>query len=290
MLTCWIRRIVRRSERQLFLPMLLLGVVSLGSVARAQIYIPPAPPEHPSDYGKVVLDSKPSPGKQAAVVFDHWLHRSRFTCRLCHVDVGFGMQANSTGITDNSNRHGFHCGACHDGKRLFNGKPIFAACGDDVSDPRCARCHSVGKEGARKYEYKEYTAKLPKGVYGVDWEVAESEHLIRPVDFLDGLGIQRPPLQSREDFKVKPQYSWVKPITFSHKKHSVWNGCEVCHPDIFPTTKKGSVRYSMFLNVDGRYCGACHTKVAFPLNHCQGCHPDAPPWVVPQGAKTSALQ
>jgi len=32
------------------------------------------------------------------VVFDHWLHRAKFTCRLCHVDIGFAMKAEATDI------------------------------------------------------------------------------------------------------------------------------------------------------------------------------------------------
>jgi hypothetical protein len=35
-------------------------------------------------------------------------------------------------------------------------------------------------------------------------------------------------------------------VTFSHKKHALWNGCELCHPDIFPSVKKGTIEYSMF--------------------------------------------
>jgi len=31
------------------------------------------------------------------------------------------MQANATAITTSTNREGFHCGACHDGKRVFEG-------------------------------------------------------------------------------------------------------------------------------------------------------------------------
>jgi c(7)-type cytochrome triheme protein len=248
-----------------------------GMNASAQIYLPAPPPQQPSDYGKVILDKHSSNGP-GTVVFDHWLHRSKFTCRLCHVDIGFAMQAQATGITASTNREGFHCGTCHDGKRVFEGKMIFASCADATSGMQCDRCHSLGKVGVRKYEYKAFTAKYPKGIYGVDWEVAERSGIINPVDFLEGLSIRKTPLQSREDFSVKAGYSWVHPIAFSHEKHVVWNGCEVCHPDIFPTTKKGTVHYSMFLNIEGRFCGACHGKVAFPLNNCQRCHSAAPMW------------
>jgi c(7)-type cytochrome triheme protein len=254
-------------------------VLLLRGGALGQIYLPPAPPADPADYGKVILDkhSLPTP---AAVVFDHWLHRSKFTCRLCHVDIGFAMKAGETGIRAGTNRQGFHCGSCHDGKKTIEGKTVFASCSDAPGGKTCDRCHAAGKTGVREYEYKKFTAKFPKAIYGIDWEAAETSGLINPIDFVEGISLKRPSLQAREDFAVTPRYSWVHPIQFSHRKHVAWNGCEVCHPDIFPTGKKGTAHYSMFENVEGRFCGACHGRVAFPLNTCQRCHPAAPLWVV----------
>jgi c(7)-type cytochrome triheme protein len=213
------------------------------------------------------------------VVFDHWLHRARFTCRLCHVDIGFAMQANGTGITAATNEQGFHCGACHNGKRLFEGKPVFAACSGEAGGKDCSRCHSLGRKGVRKYDYQTFTAKLPKSIYGVDWMAAESEGKVKLVDSLEGISIKRAPMKTREDFSIQAALPWVHPIVFSHQKHAVWNGCELCHPEIFPTAPRDTVRDSMFLNIEGRYCGACHGKVAFPLNNCRQCHPRAPDWV-----------
>jgi c(7)-type cytochrome triheme protein len=60
-------------------------------------------------------------------------------------------------------------------------------------------------------------------------------------------------------------------IVFSHQKHSVWNGCEVCHPQVF-SIEKGATPYTMQDIFDGRFCGACHSKVAFPSDDCQRCH------------------
>ncbi len=271
----------KRNERGLLLLVLTCEILLLAYLASAQIYLPNPAPE-PSEYGKVILDNY-SAAEPGAVVFDHWLHRSMFTCRVCHVDVGFAMEAKATGINATTNRQGFHCGACHDGKRVFEGKTIFAACSDPASaaansDRQCDRCHSLGKRGVRKYEYREFTAKLPKGIYGVNWEAAEESGIIRPVDFVEGLSVKKTAMKNRKDFSVEAAYPWVHPIVFSHEKHSVWNGCELCHPEIFPTAQKGTIHFSMFSNIEGQYCGACHGKVAFPLNHCQGCHEKAPPW------------
>lgn len=33
--------------------------------------------------------------------------------RLCHVDIGFAMKANETGITADDNASGNYCGTCH---------------------------------------------------------------------------------------------------------------------------------------------------------------------------------
>ena len=61
-------------------------------------------------------------------------------------------------------------------------------------------------------------------------------------------------------------------IVFSHQKHSVWNGCELCHPQGFGV-KNGATIYTMKEIFEGRFCGACHLTVAFPLNDCMRCHP-----------------
>jgi c(7)-type cytochrome triheme protein len=265
------------NPRGLCLLALACEILLLACIASAQIYLPQQAPE-PSEYGKVILDNYAG-AEPGAVVFDHWLHRSKFTCRVCHVDIGFAMQAKATGINARSNGEGFHCGACHDGQRVFEGKLVFAACSAAPNTQQCDRCHSLGKRGVRKYEYREFTARFPKGVYGVNWEAAEKSGVIKPLDFVEGLSVKKPQMQSRKDFSVEAAYPWVEPIVFSHEKHSRWNGCELCHPEIFPTAQKGTIHFSMFSNIEGRGCGACHGKVAFPLNNCQACHSGAPLWV-----------
>jgi c(7)-type cytochrome triheme protein len=58
-------------------------------------------------------------------------------------------------------------------------------------------------------------------------------------------------------------------VLFSHRKHAVWNGCEVCHPEIFAP---GAQRYTMLEISAGEACGVCHGKVAFSLRECERCH------------------
>jgi len=217
------------------------------------------------------LDKYSAKAGLGPVTFDHWLHRSKFTCRVCHVDIGFAMQANASGIRAAGNQQGYYCGACHNGKRAFDGKVVFPACSNTAPTAECARCHSAG-QGSRKYDYETFTAKFPKNAYGVDWEEAEAMGLIKPIDAIEGVSIKKASLKPQEDFSIQPRVTWVSDIIFSHKKHTVWNGCELCHPEIFPATQKGVVRYTMFNISSGEYCGVCHGKVAFPNTACSSCH------------------
>ncbi len=233
--------------------------------------------KNPSNYGSVTIRNFSSRAGLAPVRFDHWLHRALYTCRLCHVDIGFAMEENGTKITADTNSKGFYCGACHNGARLFGEKKIFSACTVSIKPEegqRCKRCHSVGLDVQKEYDYETFAGKLPLARMGnlIDWEEAETRGLIHPVDYLPGISIQRNTLTPQKDFSITSKSTWMPDIIFSHKKHVLWNGCEVCHPDIFPSSKKGTVKYSMFDIAAGKYCGLCHDRVAFPLNDCEKCH------------------
>ena len=235
----------------------------------------------PQDYGVTIMGA---PGEQRvlpAVRFDHWLHRAFYTCRLCHVDLGFAMTRNGTGVKADMNAQGLYCGACHDGQRVHGNRAIFAACRTSIrpeAAAECNRCHSVGIPVKRMYDYDSFTRKLPKQKTGlVDWEKAEEQGFIRPSDILRGVSVVRPRMIPQGDFIINSRGLWMTDIIFSHKKHADWNGCEVCHPDIFPSVKKGTVRYSMFQIAEGEYCGLCHDRVAFPLVDCQKCHVKSTP-------------
>ncbi len=264
--------------RFLFL-LLSFFALTLASTADAQIFLSGVPPD--SEYGRVILDSHSSQASPGPVVFDHWLHRSKFTCRLCHVDIGFAMRASSTGISASSNQQGFHCGACHDGKRVVNGKAIFPSCSlaaAPAEKSHCSRCHSLGKSGVRQYSYEKFAARMTKDIYGIAWEQAERAGIIKPIDALEGLTIQRAPLKSRDNLAIHANAAFFSDVRFSHEKHSIWNGCEVCHPDIFPPAQKGAVKYSMYKIARGGSCGVCHGSVAFPVNGCLWCHSGGVPW------------
>jgi c(7)-type cytochrome triheme protein len=228
----------------------------------------------PSEYGRVVMESGPEKGKLPPVVFEHWLHRAMFTCRLCHVDIGFAMKAGATNVKAADNEAGYFCGACHDGKRVIQGQKVFASCAKVTPRETCSRCHSAGTATVLEHDFAAFTRNLPRGRFGngVDWEKAEQDHLIRPIDELDGISIKRQPMTAQKDFALSPKLNGMPEIIFSHKKHTIWSGCEGCHPDIFVGVKRGITKYTMVEIFEGKYCGVCHASVAFPMLDCQRCH------------------
>jgi c(7)-type cytochrome triheme protein len=248
----------------------LLRRAALAALAAASLAMkPPAP----APYGRVLLESTSRTAGVPPVAFDHWKHRSRYTCRLCHVDVGFAMTAGATGITAETNRSRFHCGACHNGETRHGGRAIFASCssGREMTDT-CRRCHARPDPARLAREWEAFAADLPRTLGGgVDWEVAEARGDVTPADVVDGASLRRPALRMDRDVEIGSQVSWMSAVRFSHKKHAVWNGCEVCHPEIYPSTA-GAVRHNMLEISSGASCGVCHDKVAFPLALCERCH------------------
>lgn len=241
----------------------------------------------PFEYGNVLIDNYSTKAGLNPVVFEHWVHRSKFTCRLCHVDIGFAMKAGETRIKAADIMKGYFCGACHNGKLAYGGKDakVFAGCSTQFSKEdlkRCGRCHSYEKNASdrnarrdqREKEFRRFAEKMPRERFGneINWERAEATGAVKVVDFLDGISVKRAPLADQKDFSLGSKVEGVPDITFSHKKHTVWNGCEVCHPDIFIGVKRGTDKYSMIDLFDGKYCGVCHDKVAFPQTDCQRCH------------------
>ena len=230
---------------------------------------------HPQDYGKVVLRNFSAQAQMSPVVFDHWLHRAKFTCGLCHVDLAFAMTAGGTGVRAADNMNGLYCGSCHDGKAKVDGRVVFKACAKEQGPgDTCDRCHSLGKDIRREHDFAKVTGKLPRERFGngVNWERAELLGLIRPGDYLEGVSIRKPAMPVPKDLSLKPQQVAMPEIIFSHQKHAVWNGCAVCHPDPFVGVAKGATKYSMVEIFEGKYCGVCHGTVAFPNIDCQRCH------------------
>jgi c(7)-type cytochrome triheme protein len=253
------------------LVVLLAGSASAAEPGSGKKRRPP-----PGEYGRVVLANHSPAARLAPVVFDHWVHRARYTCRLCHIDLGFSMKAGETDVKAADNIAGQYCGACHNGRTVSSdGHRVFEACARVIpADTRsCDRCHSQGKELRPENDFATLARKLPHERFGngIDWERAELQKLIRPIDFLEGVSIKRQQIQGQKDFALTAKLEGMPNIIFSHAKHTTWNGCELCHPEIFKV-RRGATRNSMVQIFDGQSCGTCHTTVAFPLVDCQRCH------------------
>jgi len=249
-------------------------IVVIGAAALAAT-VSVADTKAPSDYGRVVMNNFSMKAGLAPAVFDHWLHRTKYTCRLCHVDIGFGMKAGTTEIRAADNMKGVYCGVCHNGRATAGGKVLFASCSTDRSDTkRCERCHSQGTGVKKDNDFTAITAKFPRDRYGngVDWEKAMENGSINTIDHIEGVSLKKSTRPVQQDFAIKPKSAGMAEIIFSHKKHVSWNGCEVCHPDIFAGGKRGSTKYTMNDINEGKFCGVCHGTVAFPQADCNRCH------------------
>ncbi len=227
----------------------------------------------PHEYGTVVINNYSYAKGAPPVVFPHWLHRSKFTCRLCHVDLGFAMKTGETMVTCEDNKVGIYCGACHDGKEVFGREGVETI--KDTEVKNCDRCHSYKKDFKLKNDFYVFRSKLRKERFGngIDWMHAEDYKRIKLVDYIEGVSFERKKLKNVKEIKIHAQEDFMPNIIFSHTKHTKWSGCELCHPEIFGVTQGNNV-YSMQDNFDGKYCGLCHGTVAFPNKDCQRCHTD----------------
>ncbi len=225
------------------------------------------------NFGNVVINNYSEEDKGFAVIFPHWLHRAKYSCRLCHVDIGFAMKAGDTDITEQDNNAGFFCGTCHNNKIAF-GPVINTELHGELN--QCERCHSQGRKVVFHNSFREFRQGMPRERFGngIDWMRAENQGEITLIDFLEGVSFPRKEMKRQADFKLVATVEQMPKIIFSHEKHAKWNGCETCHPEIFPV-KKGSQPYTMQQIFNGQYCGACHDKVAFPNIDCQRCHVDS---------------
>lgn len=113
-------------------------------------------------------------------------------------------------------------------------------------------------------------AGLPKDRFGlIDWAQIVRDGFIKPKHSLKKGVDEFPPLQM--DVIIKAKGDFVNDVRYPHEMHTYWLKCEVCHPKIF-VPAAGQNNMSMVGIVEGKWCGRCHNKVAFPLSNCAKCH------------------
>jgi len=238
-----------------------LAVLLVSGVAWGFWELPELPP--PQLFGNLLINRTSAANGVKPVVFSHWVHRRKHTCRVCHFELEFNMKANTTQITEKTNQAGLHCGAagCHDGKVAFgHGKE------------NCEKCHNGDiTYGSDKFQM--FAGGMPRTHFGdtIDWSAALIEGLISPQNYLtikpsEGVGY-------KEDLLLEAEWASVPPAVFPHQAHIRWLDCNNCHPDIFNIKKKGTEHFTMLRILDGEFCGVCHLNASFPMHRCKACHP-----------------
>ncbi len=222
---------------------------------------PKLPP--PSQYGNVLMNRTSVKNGQLPVVFSHWFHRTKYTCRVCHFELGFIMEANQTGVTEKQNREGDWCGTCHNGTIAFG-----------HTEDNCKKCHSGNMDYGRK-KFDQLKERLPKSPFGnkINWAKAMRKKMIWPKQSI--LEEDYQPIPFEKQLILTPEWSMAANAVavFRHKTHIQWLDCADCHPDIFNIKKKGTKHFRMEYILERKFCGACHTSVSFPIQHCRPCHP-----------------
>jgi len=243
---------------------IVLGVIlGLFSTFTALAYYPLPPLPRPDKYGDVLMDRSSSANGEKAVVFSHWSHRIRYTCRVCHFELDIELSAGRTEISEEENRDGYYCGACHDGKQAFG-----------HTAENCQKCHT-GPDVDRTEQFYSLRDKivLPRASFGnkIDWVKALQGGSITPLYSL--FKPDEKPMAFDKRLELAAEWNWVPPAVFDHATHAVWLDCANCHPDIFNIQKKTTKHFSMAYILEKKFCGACHYSVALPLDDCHACHP-----------------
>ena len=86
-----------------------------------------------AEFGDVLMNQYSEAAGIRPVVFPHWFHRVRYSCKACHSDLGIKFKAGGNAITMVKIIDGLYCGACHNGSVAW-------------SVEQCDLCHT-GKPG-----------------------------------------------------------------------------------------------------------------------------------------------
>ncbi len=119
-------------------------------------------------------------------------------------------------------------------------------------------------------DWKGIYAGLPRNDDGVAWMKAIEAKYITPKPGITPDVKDEDPTDL--DVELDSTGAETKAV-FPHKAHTTWMACPMCHTDIFEM-EKGKARMTMAGMAEGKWCGACHGKVALPeLTGCGSCHP-----------------
>ena len=110
---------------------------------------------------------------------------------------------------------------------------------------------------------------FPRDSQGIiNWVEALDKGVINPRGSLKG-DLEMFPV----DFDVILRNTGSMPyVRYPHRAHTMWLTCRNCHPKIF-IPQAGGNPITMSAIIQGKFCGVCHGKVAFPpTKNCGRCH------------------
>ncbi|VAW35044.1 hypothetical protein MNBD_DELTA02-1011 [hydrothermal vent metagenome] len=224
-----------------------------------------------------MIDAKIKP-----VIYPHWVHRMFFRCKVCHEDLEI-MKRGANKLSQAQIEGGKTCGACHNGTVSFDAK----------LKENCVKCHMYNTPKGDSYvdltrfdakEFSDIALKLgttiniknipkeglPKDKFGdINWVEMDRLQIINP---LNSLGMRDDDEGVREtNILFDVPFAFLKDVKFSHKIHSTWIKCSLCHDRIFKK-ELGSAKIKMVDMKHGKSCGTCHGKIAFKVADCKRCH------------------
>jgi c(7)-type cytochrome triheme protein len=247
------------NKKILLFCLLTLSGVTLSAFSEIRYWkFPPSPP--PERYGNLLIERTSADAGVKPVSFSHWMHRVKYTCRVCHSELGFQMKVNTTMITEEANVNGEYCGACHNGEISFG-----------QTEEHCDKCHNADLDNGKDKFDRLSGLPWAAGGNNIDWAEALKEGFIQPETYLKDDSV---PIQSRKNLTISAGWTWVySDAQFSHEVHGRWLGCSNCHPGIFTYEPEKTEGLRMLNILNKKYCGVCHGTVAFPINNCRRCHP-----------------
>ena len=259
-----------------------------------------------AEYGDIILNSKAESMRKAQVgdvVFPHWFHRIRYRCDVCHEEIFIlrsgGNDINMARISE----QGEQCGVCHNGliaweplecDRCHSLEPGWSAGPIQYAHRGEGQAEKTLKEraldiriGSKAKPYSNIIklasgwhpaalseSGLPLDRYGlVDWAAAIKEGKVNPIWDLNRSGKKRETRDTKILFVTKSEF--VADVLFPHDIHVYWLQCRICHDTVGgPIFEKeaGKTPVDMLGIRQGKWCGRCHDKVAFPISDCNRCH------------------
>jgi len=114
---------------------------------------------------------------------------------------------------------------------------------------------------------------LPKDKYGlIDWAELVRKGMIDPKGNIEGT----PDMDPMDlNVRINSKSKFVNDVKYPHFMHTYWLSCEICHDTVGGAIFQmaaGTNGITMVGISQGKWCGRCHGKVAFPLADCNRCH------------------